>query len=809
MDGKAFGEWLRSRGSVAVMDGGMGSLLAERGWSPPELPEEMNERASEIVHSIHSAYVEAGAVIIETNTFGGSSRKLALRGLAARTAEINRAAASIARSASRGRALVAGSVGPLGELLQPFGPLSSDEAREAFRPQIEGLFSGGADLILIETMMDIREAMAAVLAVKDLAPGMAFAVSFSFDTHGRTVTGTPPEVAAHWARSVGACAVGANCGVGPEEYITVTKKLSEFSGLPVFVYPNAGIPGRDDHLDATSFSEASLLLAEAGASVIGGCCGTTPGHIRALSAILSRSALPAIPRPDGAFLSSRSRVTASGPGRPLLVVGERINMSRRSPLRDEVAAGRWETVRDEASLQANAGAGAIDINMGLPGIDQVNAIREAVRFVQQATDLPLSLDSDSLDVIEAGLRSSSGIPLINSVTARKEHLERGLRLASRYGACLTVLLMDEGGIPETAHDRIRILERVLEAAEENSFPASSLFIDALTLAAGAVEDGPAATVETIREIAGRGARSILGISNVSHGLPCRPLLNRTFLAMAMGAGLDAVIADPLDQALMETVSASEALVGRDPGIRKFIAMTEKSRSGVAVEAAGGKGEQTQKTPMERLRDLIIEGDAEGSLRVAGDIASASDFSPMNLIQAGVVPALERVGVLFDAGEFFLPQLLAAAQAAQEVCDHARGMMDPDTAGFSSGRVLLATVEGDLHDLGKNVVGTILGSHGFEVVDLGRDVSHTNIIEAVRSRRPEVVGLSALMTTTMPEMSRVIQAMEQEGLDVPVVVGGACVTQGFADSIGAAGYASDAVSAVGLVARIIAARKEMR
>ncbi|GAB6280578.1 MAG: homocysteine S-methyltransferase family protein [Thermovirga sp.] len=806
MNGKAFGEWLASRGSVAVMDGGMGSLLAERGWSPPELPEEMNERAPEMVHSIHNAYVEAGASIIETNTFGGSSKKLALRGLAASTAEINRTAAAIARSASRGRALVAGSAGPLGELLQPFGALSFEEAREAFRPQMEGLFSGGADFILVETMMDIREAMAAVLAVKDSAPGMAFAVSFSFDTHGKTVTGTSPEVVAHWARSVGACAVGANCGVGPEEYITVTKKLSECSGLPVFVYPNAGVPGRDDYRDAKSFSEASLKLAEAGASVIGGCCGTTEEHIRALSAVLGGFALPEVSRPDGAFLSSRSRVVASGPGRPLLVVGERINMSRKSPLRDEVAADRWEAVRDEASLQANAGAGAIDINMGLPGIDQVNAIREAVRFVQQATDLPLSLDSDSLDVIEAGLGSSSGIPLINSVTAKKEHLERGLRLASRYGACLTVLLMDEGGIPETARERIRILERVLEAAKGHSFPASSLFIDALTLAAGAVEDGPAATVETIREIARRGARSILGISNVSHGLPCRPLLNRTFLAMAMSAGLDAVIADPLDVALMETVSASESLVGRDPGIRRYIAMAEKSRSGTAGQTVPLRREGMPEDPIDRLKVLIVSGDTEGSMRVAGEIASDPGFTPMKLIQEGVVPALERVGVLFDGGEFFLPQLLAAAQAAQTVCDHARGMMDADMAGFSSGRVILATVEGDLHDLGKNVVGTILGSHGFEVVDLGRSVPIADILEAVRGKRPDVVGLSALMTTTMPEMGRVVQALEEEGLDVPVIVGGACVTQGFADSIGAAGYASDAVSAVGVVARVIAAGK---
>ncbi|MDO9507889.1 MAG: homocysteine S-methyltransferase family protein [Thermovirgaceae bacterium] len=809
MNSRSFEAWLASRGRVGILDGGMGSLLAERGWSLPELPEEMNLKAPEIVESIHKAYVEAGASIIETNTFGGSSKKMALRGLAGRTMEINRSAAETARRASSGKALVAGSVGPLGELLHPFGVLTFEEARDAFRPQIEGLAAGGVDFILIETMIDLSEATAAVLAAKDAAPDLAFAVSFTFDNRGRTVTGTPPEVAGHWARSIGACAVGANCGAGPDAYLSVTEALSGCSGLPVFAYPNAGIPGREDFWDPELFSEAAIRLAAAGASVIGGCCGTTPEHIRSLSTALDGFELPRPSRPEGTFLSSRSRVVTAGPGRPLLIVGERINMSRKSPLRDEVAAGRWEAVRNEASQQAAAGAGAIDINMGLPGIDQASAVREAARFVQQATDLPLSLDSDSLEVIEAGLGSSAGITLINSVTAKEAHLERGLRLASRYGACLTVLLMDEDGIPETARDRIRILERVLSAAEQHSFPVGSLFIDALTLAAGAVEDGPAATIETIREIARRGARSILGISNVSHGLPCRPLLNRTFLAMAMSAGLDAVIADPLDAALMETVSASESLVGRDPGIRRYIAMAEKLRSGTAGQTAPVKQEETPKDPMDRLKALIVSGDTGGAMRTAGEMAHAQDFSPMKLIQEGVVPALERVGLLFDGGEFFLPQLLSAAQAAQTVCDHARGMMDADMAGFSSGRVLLATVEGDLHDLGKNVVGTILGSHGFEVVDLGRSVPLADIMKAVRSKSPDVVALSALMTTTMPEMGRVVQALEEEGLDVPVIVGGACVTQGFADSIGAAGYASDAVSAVGVVARIIVARKEAR
>lgn len=804
MNKKGFGRWLSTRGTLAVMDGGMGSLLAEQGWNPPDLPEEMNLKSPEMVSSIHRAYIDAGASVIETNTFGGSSRKLALRGLEARTFEINRTAAGIARSVSSGKALVAGSVGPLGELLEPFGPLVFEEALEAFRPQISGLAAGGVDFILIETMMDLREAMAAVLAAKDSAPGLAFAVSFTFDTHGRTVTGTTPEAAAHWARSIGACAVGANCGTGPDEYLKVVEALSGSSGIPVLVYPNAGVPGRSDYWGPESFSKAAEGLAKAGASAIGGCCGTTPAHIRLVAGTVGHLPLPAASIPEGTFLSGRGRVITAGPGKPVLIVGERINVSRKSPLRDEIAAGNLEILRGEAVSQASAGASAIDLNLGLPGIDQARAVSEAAVVIQQAVDVPLSLDSDSLDVIEAGMLSTAGIPLINSVTAKKRDLYRGLELASRFGACLTVLLMDEEGIPETAKGRISILEKVLSSAEESGFPLSSLFVDALTLAVGAVEGGPSATLETIREISEKGARSILGVSNVSHGLPARSLINRSFLAMAMSAGLDAVIMDPLDRQMMEAVAASEALTGRDPGIRRYISSVKDSPADVSVTSSLS-GKATTRPPLDRIREGIISGDVGPVLKAAEEMTSKGGASPLDIIGKGVVPALEKVGQLFEGGEFFLPQLLASAGVAKKVCDFARGLMGTGK-GSASGIIVLATVEGDLHDLGKNVVGTIFQSHGYDVVDLGRDVPADRIIEAVSEVSPDVIGLSALMTTTMPAMGHVIRALEEAGMDVPVIVGGACVNGEFADSVGAAGYAADAVSAVGLVARLLAERR---
>lgn len=793
---------LNESGRVVLLDGGMGSLLAERGWTPPSLPEEMNLGQPGTVEDIHRSYCEAGADIIETNTFGGSALKLACRGLGKRTREINAAAARLARRSAGRDVLVAGSVGPLGDLLAPFGPLSFDDAYAAFRPQMEGLAQGGVDFFLIETMIDLREAKAAVLAAKDAAPDMAFVVSFTFDRNGRTVTGTPPEVAARWASLAGAAGVGANCGVGPEAYVDTVRTLFGNGDLPVFVYANAGLPGDAGYLSPVGYAQWGPLLAESGATVLGGCCGTTPAHIAALKAAVG--GLPAKgPRPvAGTPLASRSRLVLTGPGYPVCVIGERINVSRPSPLRDEVGRGVWTALRNEAHRQTEAGAHVLDVNVGLPTIDQPAAMASAIAAVEQASPLPIAIDSDSRSVLETGLATVTGIPLINSFTAKEAVLRRGLELARRHGAAAVVLPIDEKGIPESEERRKAVIRDILRIADDTGYPRSGLLIDGLALAVGADHAGPAVTLRTISFLRDEGIASLLGLSNISHGMPARPLLNRTYLAMAVAAGLSAAILNPLDSAMMETLSASELLAGGDPGGTRYIAMSGAMSTTAAPEPSARKkavAASERRDPSDRkalLASAILQGDRDQALATGQDMLDGG-VPPLKLVSEGIIPALDEVGRQYDSGAFFLPQLIASAEAAQTVCDMAMVLV-ADSGRSTRGKILLATVEGDLHDLGKNVVGTVLRSHGFSVTDLGRDVPAAAVVDEARRGGYQIVGLSALMTSTMVAMAATTAELRRALPDTFVIVGGASVNDEFARSIGADGYAPDAVSSVRLV-----------
>ncbi len=808
-----FIRWVGEQHRIVPLDGGMGTLLAEKGWAPPMLPEEMNIHSPEVVTGIHAAYRDAGARIIETNTFGGSPLKMAHRGLGEKARQINERAARLAKSAAGEDVLVAGSVGPLGELLAPFGPLTFDEAYDAFRTQMEGLLEGGADFLLIETMIDLREAKAAVLAARDAAPDGAFVVSFTFDQKGRTVTGTPPEVAARWAAFQGAAGVGANCGVGPEAYISTVEVLSEHAGLPVFVYANAGLPGNEEYRSPEVFAAWAKRLAEAGATVIGGCCGTTPEHIAALAATVYDVPPKKGAPTRGTPLASRSSLVLAGPGHPFRIIGERINVSRKSPLRDEVERFVWTTLREEARLQTEAGAHIIDVNVGLPTIDQRAAMSAAVSAAGQSTPLPLSIDSDSASVLESGLGAVTGIPLINSFTAREDSLFPGLSLAKRHGAAVVVLPIDEDGLPESEEARIRVIRKILESADSLGFPREGLIVDGLTLAVGADHAAPTVTLSALAFLREQGITSVLGVSNVSHGMPARSLLNRTFLAMAVAAGLDAAIMNPLDRSMMETLAAAETLAGRDAGGRRFLGAAASFSAPAdaprpAARAAGPSAGDEALQVEEKFLPLslsILRGDKQQAEPHARELLG-SGTTPLDVVNKGVIPALEEVGKRYDSGSFFLPQLISSAETAQRVCELAMELVDRSGGVSSKGRVLLATVEGDLHDLGKNVVGTVLKSHGFTVVDLGKDVPSSRILEEAEKGAFDFVGLSALMTSTMKRMAETTAELVRRLPGVFVIVGGASVSEDFARTIGAHGYAPDAVSSVRLVESLLASRK---
>lgn len=793
-----------NKNRIMFLDGGMGTLLAEKGWKPPMLPEEMNIEKPQIVKGIHRAYIEAGADIIETNTFGGSSLKLAHRGLEARTEEINEKGARIAREAAgNGDVLVAGCAGPLGELLEPSGKLTFKEALEAFKPQFKGLIAGGADFILIETILDIREAKAAVAALKEIDGSFPFVLSFTFDQFTppgkrRTITGTPPEVAARWARAVGAKAVGANCGVGPGAYIETVKILREFSGLPVFVYANAGLPKDEEKWEPEEYARIGKQLAEAGAAVIGGCCRTTPEHIRALSNALKD--ISPLPRANisGTAFASRSRLISTG--NELLIIGERINASRAA-LRDELSRGEWSGVRQEAQEQTEAGADLLDVNVGLAGADQAALMRKAVSIVEGISDLPLSLDSDRFDILEEGLRACSGIPLLNSVTAKKDALSAGISLAKKYGAVLAVLAIDESGIPETADERGKLAERVMKTADEHGFPRENIILDALCMAVGADVKAPTTTLKTLQSISSCSVSSMLGLSNVSHGMPARPLINRTWLAMAMGCGLSCAILNPLDTLLMDTVAAGNLLRGGDaqkfienaPAVSSQIVETVKKKTYSNSESLN-IGEKFM-----ALAEAIIQGDTDKAPKLSLQLDDI--FEPAEIINNAVIPALERVGKLYDEGVYFLPQLIASANAAQSVCDGELKRIAV-SGGKERGVIVLATVEGDLHDLGKNVVATMLRSNGYKVFDLGKNVPYSEISECITRENAQVVGLSALMTGTMQVMQEDTERLKADFPNVIVTIGGASVSDEFCKKIGADGYAPDAPSAVRLIDRLL-------
>ncbi len=817
--------WLAFAPRPVLMDGGMGTQLAERGWRPPMLPEELNLEAPEIVAAVHRAYREAGAAILETNTFGGTPLKLAAHGQEARAFELNRAGARIARACASG-ALVAGCMGPIGRLLEPVGDLPFEEARSAYRVQAEGLAAGGADFLLVETQMDLLEAKAAVLGAKEGAPDLPFLISFTFDRNGRTALGDSPEAAAAWAEAVGASATGLNCGVGPEDAEPVVRRLRAVCGLPILAYPNAGSPDRPP-LPPEAFAEAAARLVEAGATVVGGCCGTTPAHIRALAERAANLRPPRVAPAGGSrttFLTSRSRIVPVGPDEPIRIVGERINVSRKGPLREEVLRGNWSAVREEARRQAEAGAPLLDVNVGVAGADQVAAIREAVRAAA-STGCPICVDSDRPEVQESALRVLAGVPLLNSVPVKAGPLEEGLARAALHGAALVVLCMDEAGIPEGSAGRLRLAEEAVRAAAEAGLPPERLFVDPLVLTAAASPGAARTACETVAGLRSLGVRTICGASNVSHGLPARGALNRPFLAALAASGLDCALTDPLDGGIRETLAASDVLFGRDPSCARWIGL---ARSGVVGregerpsprreagdgahpaprEATGGEAseksaslprpEAPPEAPRGALRAAILEGDAVRAGTSARRLLEEEGMPPEALFREVVVPALDEVGALYDGGDYFLPQLVASAEAAQAASREAEARL-PEGTGAERETVLLATVEGDLHDLGKKLVGMMLRTRGYRVRDLGKNVPAAEIVEAALAEGAQVVGLSALMSSTAPAMGEVIRLARERGLSSRIIVGGAVVTPEFARSIGSDGTAPDAVAAVRLV-----------
>ena len=797
-------EELFDRRRFIILDGGMGTQLQQRGLQPGQLPELAAFTMPRTLEAIHRDYAAAGADVLLANTFGINEKKLEGSGYRVEQA----VAASVAcarRAAAPSGALVALDIGPLGELLQPAGSLSFAEACRRFSVVVRAGTAAGADLIVIETMTDLYELKAALLAAKENS-SLPVLASMSFESRGRTFTGCTVESFGITAAGLGAAAVGINCSLGPAEILPFAKRLCRVvpAGVPVFVKPNAGLPNPDGSydLDAEGFATAMQAYAASGVSIVGGCCGTTPDYIRRLKETFA----PLVPAQKIPVRASRlcSPVRCVEVG-GVTVVGERINPTGKKRLQQALREGDSAYACAQAVAQAEAGAELLDVNAGLPGIDEAATLERLVQQIQAVTDLPLQLDSTDPAALERALRVYNGKPVVNSVNGEQKSLDTILPLCKKYGAAVVGLTLDEHGIPPTAEGRLAIARRIAAAADAAGIPREDVYIDCLTLTVSAEQDAAAETLRALalckREL---GVRTVLGVSNISFGLPCRGYMNTAFLTLAMQAGLDLAIMNPNTPEMMAAVRAYRVLTGQDARCAAYVeAYAGQQLQTVAVASAA----QGQPAAPAQGGDALAEAIRRGLKAEAGAAAAEAlkTRAPLDLVNGSLIPALDAVGDGFEKGTLFLPQLLQAAAAAQAAFEAVKNAIAATAQGDAParGRIVLATVKGDIHDIGKNIVRVILENYGYDVTDLGRDVAPETVVEAVRRTGAPLVGLSALMTTTVPSMEATIAALRAAGLPCRIMVGGAVLTPSYAEKIGADFYAKDAKASADIAKQVFA------
>ena len=789
---------LFKQSNTILLDGGMGTMLQAAGLKLGARPEELNITDPALIEGIHGQYAAAGSRIINANTFGASAHKLA--GSAYMLEQIITAGiANCKRACAPYGALTALDVGPLGELLEPSGTLAFEDAVAEYARIVKAGEAAGADLIFFETYTDLYELKAALLAAKENTH-LPILASMSFEAGGRTFTGCTVESFAATARGLGADAVGINCSLGPKEIFPMAKRLAEAvpGNFPVFVKPNAGLPRADGSgyditpqlfaLQMKPYRELHLFAA-------GGCCGTTPEFIKLLNGTFA-GCTPGRPahRMPSVLCTPVDTVTVDG----ITVVGERINPTGKKRFQQALREGDMNYVLEQAVSQAEAGAQILDVNVGAPGVDEPVLMEQVVKALQSVTSLPLQLDSSNVEALARGLRVYNGKPIVNSTNGEPEKLAAILPLCKKYGAAIVGLAIDEKGIQPKAEDRVAIARRITEAALAAGIPREDIYIDCLTLTASAQQEDVLATVQALEACKKElGVRTVLGVSNISFGLPCRTYLNTTFLTMAMYAGLDLAIMNPSSEEMMAAVYAYNVLTNRDKQSTKYIerfadrvpASTALAQAAKAAPAASA-AEAELTGPYAALMKAVekgLKGDAATHTR-----ALLAEKQPLEVVDEALIPALDIVGAKYEKGTLFLPQLLQAASAAQSAFEEIKTAIAQKGEGSASkGRIVLATVKGDVHDIGKNIVRVILENYGFEVLDLGRDVPVETVVETVREKDVHLVGLSALMTTTLKSMEETIAALHAAKLDCKIMVGGAVLTPEYAEKIGADWYAKDA------------------
>ncbi|MDD3705343.1 MAG: homocysteine S-methyltransferase family protein [Clostridiaceae bacterium] len=777
---------LKSEGFL-IFDGGMGTMLQAHGLKGGEIPERLNITKPDIIYKIHKEYADSGADVITSNTFGANRYKLEGSGLSC--GDVIKGALKLAREAA-GDKLVAQDIGPIGQLMEPYGTLSFQDAYDAFKEQVIAGADAGADMILIETMSDIYEAKAAILAAKENSQ-LPLLCTMTFQADGRTLTGTDPLTMVNIISHLGVDALGINCSLGPKDLIPLLAQVLKYSAIPVIVQPNAGLPsileGKTVYdLRPERFGEYMAEMAEMGAVMLGGCCGTTPEHIRELRKAIT--GLKPARSKAGKLTAVSSATTTVVLGEGARIIGERINPTGKKRLKEALKNGDMEYILREAVAQRDAGAHILDVNVGLPEIDEKAMMVKAVRELQSIVNLPLQIDSVSPDVIEAAARACSGRPIINSVNGEKKVMDGIFPVAKKYGCLVVALTLDENGIPEKAEDRLRIAEKIVNRAGEFGIDREDIIVDCLVLTASAQQKEVRETIKAVSLVKQKlGLKTTLGVSNVSFGLPDRELLNRTFLTMALTAGLDAPILNPMAEAMVNTIKAYNVLWNIDKEAVEYIRSCQTFKEIPEVREKEGSRD---------LRKIIIDGMKEEAAPVVKQLLE--EVGGLGIVDEYLIPALDIVGQKYESGEIFLPQLIQAAETVKRAFEVIKDNMmqkDGKALNVNKGKIVIATVKGDIHDIGKNIVKILLENYGFEVYDLGKDVQVEAIVEKVINEKASLVGLSALMTTTVKNMEDTVKALREHCPDTKVMVGGAVLNGDYAKMIGADYYGKDAGEAV--------------
>ena len=787
-------------------DGGMGSLLQAKGLKPGELPETWNILHPEIIEQIHVDYLKAGADVVTTNTFGVNRFKYK-KEVNYSVEEIVTAAVQIAKSAVEraGHGFVALDLGPTGKLLTPYGTLEFEEACDVYKEVVSAGTAAGADLIIIETMGDSYELKAAVLAAKEASDLPIFA-TVTLDEKGKMLTGGNVESVTALLEGLGVDVIGLNCGLGPIQLRAFVEKMCACASIPVMVNPNAGLPRSEGgktvyDINSDQYAEAMTKIAEAGASVLGGCCGTTPEHIRKMHEVCKDVPLPEIVNKERTVVSSYAHAVTFD--KKPIIIGERINPTGKPKLKQALKDHDMSHILNLGVAQQEHGADVLDVNVGLPGIDEPAMMVDVVKELQSVLDLPLQIDTANSSAMEQAMRIYNGKPLVNSVNGKEEVMHAVFPLVKKYGGVAVALCLDENGIPETADGRIAIAKKIYETAATYGIEAKDILVDALCMAVSSDKNSALVTLETVRRIHQElGGKTVLGVSNVSFGLPMREHINAGFFMMALQNGLTAAIMNPNSEAMMAVYDSFLVLSGQDDNCSRYVEIYAEKETKKFAEARS----TIEHHQDSGLRKYIVCGMAKAAEEAAAEALKQMDA--LTIIDQEMIPALDEVGKGFEAGTVFLPQLLMSAEAAKAAFAVMKAKMEADgQAQEKRSKIVLATVKGDIHDIGKNIVKVLLENYSFDVIDLGRDVAPEKIVDCAVKEQASVVGLSALMTTTVPAMEETIRLLRKEAPQVKIMVGGAVLTPEYADAIGADGYCKDAMAAVNFaVANETAGRK---